>query len=142
MKKKLLSLMLAFCLLLCCTVSISAKASEYLDGYSIDMVAKGNGNMLITASVDGVGDMTQLGVNKLHIQVSSSPNGPWTTDNILMGIDDPDEYYAYNTYQFINEFPYSGTPGKYYRVTLTAYAMLAGEGSDTGTVTSNPVLCR
>ena len=114
------------------------RASYYLDGYSVVLSAKGDGRMLVTMIVDGVGVQDKIGVAK--IDIDEKVNGKWDYYDTLFAVDHP-EFYEYDTRDYLGEVSFYGTPGNSYRVTLLVYAEKDG-GWDTGDITSYTVECK
>lgn len=115
----------------------SLDASHYLDGYSVALGARGNGIMVITANVEGVGTQDKIGL--LRIDIDEKINGNWYSYDTWDSVDHP-EFYAYDSWDYFEAFSFDGTPGSTYRVTLIVYAEKDG-GWDTGFITSYAVVC-
>lgn len=114
------------------------RASYYLDGYTVVLSAKGNGRMLVSMIVDGVGIQDKIGVSK--IDIDEKVDGKWHYYDTLYAVDHP-EFYDYNTRDYLGDVSFYGTPGNSYRVTLLVYAEKDG-GWDTGDITSYTVECK
>ena len=114
------------------------QASLYLSSYGVDLIAIGNGEMAVEMEVDATGLMTKVGVLSLYIE--QKINGVWQEYDTVYGIYHSD-FYAYNDYDYLGEYIFSGVAGRQYRVTMTAYARNS-TGSDTGIVMSGAVTCR
>ena len=140
-KRRILVAAIAICLLFSMALSAGARASAYVDGVYTLLQAEGNGVMYLLANVDGVGTMSKIGLDYVYIEEAPTANGPWSPYDFWDGDDDPDLYYWYNDSIYLQEFSFDGTPGKYYQVTLIAYAGITGEGSDTSVLTSRAVKC-
>ena len=140
-KRRILVAAIAVCLLFSMALSAGARASAYVDGVYTLLRAEGNGEMYLYANVDGVGIMSQIGLDYVIIQEAPTANGPWSTFDIWEGDDDLDLYYWYNDSIYLEEFYFDGTPGMYYQVTLIAFAGITGQGGDTSTLTSRAVEC-
>lgn len=52
-----------------------ARASQYLDGYSVGIEARGNGKIAVAMTVDGTGVMEKIGVREVEIEYKA--NGVW-----------------------------------------------------------------
>lgn len=113
------------------------QASLYLSSYGVDLIAVGNGQMVVEMDVIGTGTMSKIGVYSLLIE--QKVNGTWSEYATVFGIYHSD-FYAYNTISYLGEYYFNGTAGVQYRVTMTAYARNS-TGSDTGQVTSAAVTC-
>ena len=143
MKKKVISLFLMLAMLLGVSGAASAvemRASRYLDDYYVSLIAKGNGQMAVVVSINGVGKQDKIGVREISIDHKTSANANWTYYDSLYGSDHP-EFYLYDSRSYDEEIYFDGVPGEIYRVTITAYAK-TGSGSDTGHVTSTSVTCK
>ena len=142
MKKRIVSLLLMFALAITSVYAVKIEtvtpyASAYLDEYSVTLNAKGNGKMLVTMTVDGVTTMDRIGV--LCIDIDEKRNGTWYDFDEVYSDDYP-YFVISNSFDYADDYAFYGTPGRQYRVTITAYARKNG-GSDTGTVTSPIVTC-
>ena len=96
--------------------------------------------MSVTAVVNGVSEQDEIGVQQIDIEYKTSANGTWKYYDSLYASNYP-ELYTYNDWTFMGGVNFNGTPGHYYRVTITAYAK-KGTLSDTGYVTSTSVQCK
>lgn len=141
LKKRLISVFLVVCLLMSLATIAGARASEYLNTYSIGLSAEGDGEISVQLLVNAVYTMDQVGVLSIQIQEKNSPSGSWHHYETVLGSSDPDEFYAYDSIMFLNRFYFDCTPGRYYRAIAVVYA---GDetGSDTGTITSGELLCK
>ena len=115
-----------------------ARASQYLDGYSVGIEARGNGKIAVAMTVDGTGIMEKIGVREVEIEYKA--NGVWHYYESQFASEHP-EFYEYNSRDFVGTTYFQGTPGVSYRVTLTVYARNS-KGSDTGYITSYTVVCQ
>lgn len=146
MKKRILPLLFVVCVLVSMISTVGARtvvpyASKYLDQYGVSLVAEGNGRMAIDMTVDGVSKMTRIGVREVYIEEKNTSTGSWHEYDVLYGMDDPDTFYDYNSYDYLRTIYFDGVVGRYYRVTITAHAVNSS-GSDTGDVTSYTVRCK
>ena len=114
------------------------RASHYLERYTVVLSAKGNGRMLVSMIVDGVGIQDKIGVSK--IDIDEKVDGKWHYYDTLYAVDHP-EFYDYDTRDYLGDVSFYGTPGNSYRVTLLVYAGKDG-GWDTGDITSYTVECK
>lgn len=152
MKKRIFAVAMAAALVLCMpfssyavvsegneiAVNAIARASKYLDGYSVGIEARGNGKIAVAMSVDGVGIMDKIGVREIEIQ--KKVNGSWLYHDSMSASEYP-EFYDYNSRDYVGTAYFQGTPGVTYRVILTVYAKNS-KGSDTGYITSYSVVCK
>lgn len=145
MKRKIIPVLLVMVMLLGLVSTAYAAeneptpyASSYLDNYYVTLSAKGNGKMLISMAIDGVGIQDKIGV--LYIDIEEKENGKWSYYDTLYSIDH-DDFFAYNTWEYTGAVAFYGTPGLTYRVTIHAYAQ-KGSGSDTGSIVSYTEVCR
>lgn len=120
------------------TIFAVARASQYLDGYSVGIEARGNGTIAVAMNVDGVGVMEKIGVRE--VEIDHKVNGVWRYYDSLYASEHP-EFYNYNSRDYVGTTYFQGTPGVSYRVTLTVYARNSN-GSDTGYITSYTVVCQ
>lgn len=143
-KKKISSVLKIVCVLLSIVATVNAtglRASEYLNAYSATVYADGNSDMSVDVIVYGADKMDKIGVQSLRIEEKYSENGSWHHYDTLYGSNDPDDFYDYGKYTFLNTFYFNGTPGYYYRVIATVYAGNS-HGSDTGSTPSLAVRCK
>ena len=143
MKKRVFALMCAIIIAITAVGAVGIEeiipyASAYLDSYSVSLGAKGNGRMNVSMTVDGVGVQDRIGV--LAINIDEKVNGTWYAYEDAYSTENPD-FIETNSRDYVGSYSFYGTPGRQYRVTITAYAR-KGSGSDTGTVTSPVVTCR
>ena len=140
LKKRLVSLILALCMIISVSGAAfaTAKASEYLSTYVISLEALGDGEMEIYYYVVGTGRMTKIGAQALYID--EYVNGSWSP-YLTMTAAENDDFYGYNTASHAGFAYFTGTPGVEYRVTFMAYARNSS-GSDTGTGTSLSETCQ
>lgn len=144
MKTRITSL--AFALLLILSLGSNAFANDsdvvpysslYLDGCIVALRANGDGEMAVDVVVDSVGKADKVGIREIYVE--ELKNGKWYFYESLDSVDHP-EFYEYNSYCYVNTIKFDGVPGRYYRVTITAYAK-KGNGSDTLDHTTNKTLC-
>lgn len=83
MKRKIIPVLLVMVMLLGLVSTAYAAeneptpyASSYLDNYYVTLSAKGNGKMLISMAIDGVGIQDKIGV--LYIDIEEKENGKWS----------------------------------------------------------------
>lgn len=145
MKRKLFPAILAVVMLLSSFNAAYASddkfvpyASSYLDDYYVSLSAKGNGKMLISMGVEGVGVQDKIGVT--NIDIEEKENGVWHYFDTLSSIDH-DDFFAFNARYYGGTATFYGTPGLSYRVTVYVYAR-KGTGFDTGNVTSYTIVCQ
>lgn len=119
-------------------VALPARASDYLSSYSIALTARENRRMLVTMDVTAVRTMNKVGC--LTLVIEKKVGGTWYEVDTIIGSEDPDLFYAYNTADYFREYSFYGQEGVQYRVKMTAYAS-DNSGFDTGKVTSYTVTC-
>lgn len=146
MKKRTISLLTVVVLLFSLTTTalaaetqamVDARSSIVLDGYSVGIEARGNGQIAVAMTVDGKGMMDKIGVTEVYIE--KKVNGVWKEHETQYAADHP-EFYMYDSWDYLGNTYFYGTPGVSYRVTLTVYARNS-KGSDTGYITSYTVVC-
>ena len=141
MKKKIICILVIIGILLSMSIPASARASDYLDQYTVGLSAEGNGKMAICVTVDGVTKMDKIGLLEVAIDEKYTSTGSWHEYEVYYGMDDPDKYYDYDSYDYFHTLYFDGVPGRYYRVTLTVYAG-DSTGHDTGWITSPTTRCK
>ena len=140
MRKHFISILLVVCLLFALTLPAGARASNYLNDYIVSINPVGNGEIDVTMVVDGVREMDMIGVLELAIDEKNTSTSSWHEYEVYYGNDDPDTFFAYDSFDYFNGITFTGVPGRYYRVTLIVYAG-DSTGSDTGWITSGTVKC-
>ena len=125
-------------LLMICSIPVSAisestnRASEQIMSYYINVVPAGNRKIAIAFSIDGTGEMKNIGAESIIIYYKIG--GAWVVgydlDRYDSGMSTKDDYY------FGNELYYTGTPGKDYKVEVTVFAENSS-GYDSRTRTFN-----
>lgn len=147
MKKRTISLLTVIMMLLSLTTTTLAaegkvmkntRSSAYLDGYSVGIEARGDGEIAVIMTVDGKGTMDKIGVTEVYIE--KKVNGVWKEHETQYAAEHP-EFYMYDSQDYVGNAYFYGTPGVSYRVTLMVYAR-KGSGSDTGFITSYTVVCK
>lgn len=144
-KKRMVSFLLAFCVL-CGSIGAAAAeqmepiphASLYLDAYAIGVNAKGNCKMSVTFIVYGTDTMDCIGAKEIAVE---EWDGTEWTPTATYSVKKNPQFYASNVSEHAESITFYGLPGVKYRATLTAYAEKDG-GSDTGTVTSPIETCK
>ena len=127
--KRFFGALLAICMLssIFCTVAsaMDARYSDYLDSYVCSVTPKGNGKIIVSATVSAIVNATQIGATDVYIYESSN-NEDFTCV----------EHYNYEDYPNMmgsgrgfnrDVATYYGTPGKYYYAAVYVYA-----GDSTG----------
>ena len=146
MRRRAVTLLLVVCIVMSVANAVFARevvpyASSYLDRYGVSLIAAGDGQMAIDMSVDGVSKMSKIGVLEVYIEEKNTSTSSWHEYDTLYGMDDPDTFYDYNSYDYLRTNYFDGVVGRYYRVTITAHAVNSS-GSDHGDVTSYTVRCK
>lgn len=144
MKKRFFLIAFALLMLIGTTVcaaqadGIMPRASYYLDEYSIALDTDGDAVMCVSVSVDGVGMQDKIGIS--YIDIEEKVGSRWSYFDTLYAADNPD-FYDYDSYDYMGDVYFEGTPGVEYRVIVCVYAEKDG-GSDTRTITSESCVCR
>ena len=94
--------------------------------------------MNVGMTVDGVTTMDRIGVT--CVDIDEKRNGTWYDFDEIYS-DEETDFIITNSYDYAGSYSFYGTPGRQYRVTITAYARKNG-GYDTGYVTSPIVTCK
>ncbi|MBQ8143778.1 MAG: hypothetical protein IJ042_03155 [Butyricicoccus sp.] len=142
MKKRVSALVLALIIAVTAVGAVNIEeimpyASAYLDAYSVSLGAKGNGKMSVGMTVDGITTMDRIGVS--CVDIDEKINGTWYDFDEQYSSDNTD-FMTTDSRDYLGSYTFYGTPGRQYRVTITAYARKDG-GYDTGEVTSPVVTC-
>ena len=127
--KRLFGLILTICILssvLCTAASaVTVRSSDYLDSYVCSVTPRGNGKIIVSATVSAIVNATQIGATDVYIYESSNDE-----DYTCV------EHYNYEDYPNMmgsgrgfnrDVATYEGTPGKYYYAVVYVYA-----GNSTG----------
>ena len=144
MKRKLVLIALIVLSLVNITVfaahadAILPYASRYLDYYSVELDAKNDETMRISVLVQGTSEQDKIGVS--YIDIEEKIGNRWSYLDTLYAADNP-HFYNYDSYDYVSDIDFEGTPGVEYRVTVCVYAEKDG-GSDSKTITSGSCVCR
>ena len=127
--KRFLGALLTICVFssIFCTVAsaMDARYSDYLDSYVCSVTPKGNGKIVVSATVSAIVNATQIGASDVYIYESSN-NEDFTCVEEYHYEDYPN---MMGTGRHFNRdvATYYGTPGKYYYAAVYVYA-----GDSTG----------
>lgn len=125
-KAKIVSLLLLICVtasLLC--VEASARSSNYLDGYGIVLTPQSGGKIVITADVDGIRNMTQIGASTIFLYESA--NGTDFTRIKTYDYEENPIMMGSGRHFYKDVATYNGVAGRYYYAIGYCYA-----GDETG----------
>ncbi len=124
---KTVSLFLAVLLVLPVgAMATEARSSLYLHSYSAYMYSAGWGNMEVWFSVDGTGDMDEIGALEIQIY-ESKDNENWYWVDTFHYTDYAD-MLVYNDYSHLGHIEYDGTIGRYYKAYVCVWAGKNGAG--------------
>lgn len=144
---RIVSLILAFLMCVVFGVSVIAanvegeqitRASDYLNYYSVYVLARSGGKIIIECEVDGVGKMDSIGISRLVIQ--EKVDGKWTSLPTIWG-STSNGLVSENSIAYIDNYTHEGTTGVEYRAIATVFAEKDG-GSDSRTITTNSVTAK
>ena len=124
---RVISLLLVFMFLLPTSVSaLETRASYYLDAYTAYIYPAGWGKVQVWFSIDGTGDMDEIGVLSIQLY-ESKDNETWTW---LKTYDytDYSGMLGYNNYYHDGHIEYNGTIGRYYKAYVCVWAGKDGNG--------------
>lgn len=124
---RVISLLLVFMFLLPTSVSaLETRASYYLDAYTAYIYPAGWGKVQVWFSVNGTGDMDEIGA--LEIQIfESKDNENWYWVETFMYPDD-EGMLGFNNYYHDGYVEYRGTIGRYYKAYVCVWAGKDGDG--------------
>lgn len=108
------------------TMAVDARASDYLTSYSAYLYPAGWGKIQVWFSVDGTGDMDEIGALEIKI-FESKDNENWTWVDTYHYLDYSD-MLGYNDYYHTGHIEYSGTIGRYYKAYVCVWAGKDGNG--------------
>ena len=102
------------------------RASHYLNSYTAYIYPAGWGKIQVWFSVDGTGDMDEIGA--LEIQIfESKDNENWYWVETFMYPDD-EGMLGFNNYYHDGYVEYRGTIGRYYKAYVCIWAGKDGDG--------------
>lgn len=124
---KLISLLLVFVLVIPMNAAaVESRASYYLDAYGAYIYPAGWGKVQVWFSVDGTGDMDEIGSLEIYLY-ESTDNETWTWVKTFEHQDYSD-MLGYNNYYHDGHVEYSGTIGRYYKAYVCVWAGKDGAG--------------
>ena len=106
--------------------AVEPRASYYLEAYSAYIYPAGWGKVQVWVSVDGVGDMDEIGALQIRLY-ESTDNETWTWVKTFDYTDYPD-MLGYDNYYHDGHVEYSGTIGRYYKAYICVWAGKDGVG--------------
>lgn len=116
------------------------QSSAYLSSYGVLLSQSTNHRLAITVDVEGTHLMSRIGIYEIDIEELNSTTGNWEEYDTWYGSSNMSTFYDYDSYDYLNLFYFTGTPGNQYRVIVTVLAMDAN-GFDTGSVISVTRTC-
>lgn len=125
--KGFISFLLVCTLFVAFSISASARASEQIDSYKMNVTSTGNGEIAIMFSVTGNGMMDRLGAESIRI-FERGTYGWELTDSF--DEDDPDMVET-NSPQYGNTIYFQGEPGEQYQIIVTIFAEDENGDSDS-----------
>ena len=143
MRKRMLPIFLAVIFLLGTAGTVYAveqRASHNLSSYYVVLSAAGDGKMLVSMDVTGVGVQDKIGVQQIEIEYKTSLDGDWEYYDTMYASTHP-EFYAHESRFYTKDIPFAGKAGYIYKVTVTVYAQ-KGETSDSKSIPSTAVTCK
>lgn len=137
MVRKITALFLSVIILASAACANAAEqASDYLNSYTLCMLAEGDELMSISYTVMGVDYMDKVGA--IEIVVEEKIGNTWFEYEVFDG--EEDGLYGYNCLSKSGTLYFYGYEGMTYRAVMTVYAELDG-GYDTGEITCSSELC-
>lgn len=106
--------------------AVEPRASDYLEAYSAYIYPAGWGKVQVWFSVDGTGDMDEIGSLEIYLY-ESTDNETWTWVKTFEHQDYSD-MLGYNNYYHDGHVEYSGTIGRYYKAYVCVWAGKDGAG--------------
>lgn len=122
--------------LLCVPVCAAVYSSEYLNSYSADVIPEPGGKLVISACVNGVDYMDEIGVRTIFLY--ESRDGVSFTRVALYEDSDYPEMMGSGILFYEDLFTYQGKVGYYYYASTYVYAGKDG-GGDTRNYTTSTV---
>lgn len=134
---KFFSMILALAMIpsiLCTAASAAIQSSAYLDGYSASVTPIGDGKIVVTVEVIGVGRMTKLGAETIYIYESADGElfhrvATYESEDYPIMMGSGRVYYE-------DAVTHQGKAGYYYYASVNVYAANAN-GSDTKNYTTS-----
>ena len=102
------------------------RASYYLDAYSAYLYPAGWGRIQVWFSVDGVGDMDEIGSLVIYLY-ESKDNENWTRVDTFQHTNYPD-MLGYDNFYHEGHIEYNGVIGRYYKAYVCVWAGKNGDG--------------
>lgn len=107
-------------------LAVESRASDYLNSYTAYIYPAGWGKVQVWFSVNGTGDMDEIGA--LEIQIfESTDNENWYWVETFMYPDD-EGMLGFNNYYHDGYVEYRGTIGRYYKAYVCVWAGKDGNG--------------
>ena len=106
--------------------SAEARSSLYLHAYTAYIYPAGWGNIQVWFSVDGTGDMDEIGALSIQLY-ESRDNETWTWLKTYDYTDYPG-MLGYNNYYHDGHIEYNGTIGRYYKAYVCIWGGKDGDG--------------
>ena len=106
--------------------AVEPRASDYLEAYSAYVYPAGWGKVQVWVSVQGTGDMDEIGTLEIQLY-ESKDNENWYWVDTFMHPDDSD-LLGYNDYYYTSYVEYNGTIGRYYKAYVCVWAGKDGDG--------------
>lgn len=127
----------AFCLILAMTVPVTAfateevtvtpRASYYLDAYNTYICDMGSGKIQIWYEVAGTGDMDEIGTLSIRLYESSDGGSTWTWVKTFLH-ENYSSMLAYNDWYHYSYVSYQGVAGRTYKAYVCIWAGKDGAG--------------
>lgn len=106
--------------------AVEPRASDYLEAYSAYLYPAGWGRIQVWFSVDGVGDMDEIGSLVIYLY-ESKDNENWTRVDTFQHTNYPD-MLGYDNFYHEGHIEYNGVIGRYYKAYVCVWAGKNGDG--------------
>lgn len=124
---KVFSIVLAIVIILPVGVmATETRSSLYLHSYSAYLYPAGWGKIQVWFSVDGTGDMDEIGALEIMLY-ESKDNENWTWVDTYH-YQDYSDMLGYSNYYHTGHVEYNGTIGRYYKAYICVWAGKNGDG--------------
>lgn len=106
--------------------AVEPRASYYLDSYSANLYAAGNGVIQVWYDVTGVSYLDEIGALSIQIY-ESKDNSTWTWKKTFTH-DSTSGMLAYNKFFYESHVDYQGVAGRYYKAYICIWGGKDGAG--------------
>lgn len=141
--KKTASFFLAIALMVSSALPCFAatNASKFFTGYIMCLRAEGKGQMSLSFSVLGTGEMYKIGAFSIRIEEEVFPD-EWIETFTVYGSSDPETFYSENTIDHDGTYYFTGLYDVNYRAVMVGYARNENGYEYSREITCTPEVCK